>query len=31
MVVQEEEDEEAGILINNLLDGKEYTVPKKMI
>jgi hypothetical protein len=31
MVEWEEEDEEAGISIKNLLDGKEYTVPKKKI
>jgi hypothetical protein len=31
MVVQEEEDEGAEISIKNLLDGKEYTVPKKKI
>jgi hypothetical protein len=31
MVEQKEEDEEARISIKNLLDGKEYTVPKKKI
>jgi hypothetical protein len=31
MVEQEEEYEKAGISIKNLLDGKEYTVPKKKI
>jgi hypothetical protein len=31
MVERDEEDEEAGISIKNLLDGKEYTVPKKKI
>jgi hypothetical protein len=31
VVEREEEDEEAGISIKKLLDGKEYTVPKKKI
>jgi hypothetical protein len=31
MVEREEEDEEAEISTKNLLDGKEYTVPKKKI
>jgi hypothetical protein len=30
MMEQEEEDEEAGISIKNLLEGKEYTAPPQI-